>query len=462
MYPRLEVCVVRISRRDPQKGIFVGIDNRSGVPIEKAALDMVYSSRPISIMSLNGEIISVNQMLEELSDNASSNSSLCRVGEQIRTTNESSYDPTVIAIGPFHRGKAHLKAMDHHKKRYLKLILQSRGESSADRYVNSMLESEEEARKFYAEETAVLGKYAFALMLLLDGIFILEFLRECTFGSNLVFQLGQMKSHILRDLMLFENQIPLFILEKLLSMTDDAFQITHLIYPLISPIIVHQEAISLQDDHTKPHHLLGLVHYAERLGFSPTVPDEHYVMENINSATELSEAGISFKKSDSKNLLDIIFKNKKIRMPTLEITDLTESRIRNMIAYEYYNLACDERKYVTDYTFFLHCLIHAPKDAELLRRYGVVSNWLGGDEMVYRLINQIGSHVQTSEKFSYHDVFRDVNVHCRNRKNRWIAVLRRDYFNTPWKLISLVAGFVLLGVGVVQMVFAILSYYQDK
>ncbi|KAK6145872.1 hypothetical protein DH2020_019741 [Rehmannia glutinosa] len=170
---------------------------------------------------------------------------------------------------------------------------------------------------------------------------------------------------------------------------------------------------------------------------------------------ELKEAGIRFDNcKDDGNIswLDIRFnKYKKICVPTLDISDVTESWFRNMIAYEYY-LPSDHPKYVTDYTFFLHCLVHAPRDAQLLRRYGIISNWLGGDEMVYHLINQLGTNVLTSEKFSYSDVFCYVNRHCKRRRYRWIAILRRDYFDSPWKLISLVAGIVILGVGIVQMV----------
>ncbi|KAK6145865.1 hypothetical protein DH2020_019734 [Rehmannia glutinosa] len=341
--------------------------------------------------------VSIDKMLHNLSPKPE-NPSIYRVNDLLRNENEHSYDPRIISIGPYHRGKQHLNKMEREKKRYLKLLLASSNESSVDRYVKKIKGFEDRARKCYSEPIA-LGQDEFVQMLLLDGVFIVQFL-----------------------------------------------------LPALA---------SLQD--LDSHHLLGLVHRLNCFTFSPDNNFHH--VENINSASELKEAGIRFDNSkDDGNIswLDIRFnKYKKICVPTLDISDVTESWFRNMIAYEYY-LPCDHPKYVTDYTFFLHCLVHAPRDAQLLRRYGIISNWLGGDEMVYHLINQLGTNVLTSEKFSYSDVFCHVNRHCKRRRYRWIAILRRDYFDSPWKLISLVAGIVILGVGIVQMVFAILSYRKQR
>ncbi|KAI3459611.1 hypothetical protein Pfo_016274 [Paulownia fortunei] len=423
-------------------------------------------------MEMSGErrddqvTVCIDQMLKDLSYTPS-NPSIYRISDRLRSTNEKAYDPRIIAIGPYHHDKEHLNNMEHQKKIYLKLLLASRGEC-VDRYVKVIRDLEDRAHKCYAEPMT-LGKDEFVQMLLLDGIFIIEFLREydkvdkggVVDKDNAIFQLGHVISHLLHDLVLFENQIPLFILEELfkLSKIHDQEEISDLIWPLVLPSPM-PEGKSFQVSNA--HHLLGLVHYVRCWSFAPILSsevDSAHVMENIYSATELKEAGIIFKKSkdEGSSWLDIKFKRRKIYIPMLIISDVTESWFRNMIAYEYY-LPRSDPKYITDYTFFLHCLIHTPKDAQLLRRCGIISNWLGGDEMVYHLINQLGTNVQPSEKFSYFDVFCNLNHHCEHRRNRWMAILKRDYFNSPWKLISLVAGIILLAVGVVQMVFAILSY----
>ncbi|KAL2541258.1 Plant protein of unknown function (DUF247) [Abeliophyllum distichum] len=144
-------------------------------------------------------------------------------------------------------------------------------------------------------------------------------------------------------------------------------------------------------------------------------------------------------------------------IPVWEISDSTESLFRNMIAYEYY-LTGSPQRYVTDYVFFMHCLVHSPEDAKLLRRSGIISNFLGADEMVYRVINQLGKNIIISEKFSYSNIFDIVNRHCGHTRNRWMATLRRDYFSSPWALISVLAAITLLVLAIIQTTFAILSY----
>ncbi|KAL7126223.1 hypothetical protein ABFS83_14G171300 [Erythranthe nasuta] len=438
-------------------------------------------NRGIKMLVKRGNDDELTVLIDKMVDDLSSTSSraipsIHRVGDNLRSINEKAYDPMTVAIGPIHREKPHLKSMDHQKKKYLKLFLDSMGERSVDIYVREIRGLEERARRCYEEETLVgLGKDDFVLMLLLDGIFILEFFRRYNEDderkltnkekdNDVIFRFGNVKNYVLNDLVLFENQIPFFVLEKLLqlSKTRDKNEVADLFWPLVSKSAQKSlQDCSITNSNNPPPHLLGFVHYVESLQFSPNLYANNE-MKNINSAMELNEAGIIFKKREEEgSFLDIKFEKNKIYVPILAIADLTESNWRNLIAYEHYLPCRNQRKY-TDYMYFMHCLIHDPRDAKLLRRCGVISTWAGGDEMVYRLMKQMGNNVQPSDMFSYNDVFEGVNRHCMKRKNTWLAVLRRDYFDSPWKVISLVAGFVLLGVGIVQMVFAILSYYPEK
>lgn len=365
----------------------------------------------------------------------------------------------VVSIGPFHRGKLHLKAMEQLKVRYLKQLV---GELSVDRYVEAVRRKANAARACYAEDTE-LDDDGFVAMLLLDGVFIVEFLREYNRryrerraqdgSSPPFFGYGNVVCHIRRDLMLFENQIPLLVLRELFDLSKDSGDtkdLGDLIWPSLSKTPVTN---SRGDDH-----LLGLVHRARCSSFvrEPSNPSSDSKIENIRCATELKDAGIVFNNS-STEWLNITFKNKILDIHQLEISDSTESWFRNMIAYEFY-LPSNSPKYVSDYAYFLQCLIHSSKDSELLRGCGVISNLLGGDARVYELIGRLGANVQTSEDFLYSGVFRSVNSHCRLRRNRWIAALRRKHFSNPWTSISLAAAAVLLSVGIVQMVYAVLSF----
>ncbi|KAK9183281.1 hypothetical protein WN944_026431 [Citrus x changshan-huyou] len=112
----------------------------------------------------------------------------------------------------------------------------------------------------------------------------------------------------------------------------------------------------------------------------------------ICSATEIQEAGIQFRKvevlKDDDSLFDIKFENGVMKMPSLEISDDTETIFQNLIAYEQCSQGIN-LKHVIDYVKFLNCLINSSKDAELLRRRGIIDNLLGDDEVIATLLNKL-------------------------------------------------------------------------
>ncbi|KAL2486509.1 Plant protein of unknown function (DUF247) [Abeliophyllum distichum] len=116
--------------------------------------------------------ISIDSLLNGLSS-APSNPSIFRVGDHLRSINPEAYDPEIIAIGPFHRGKHHLQNMEKHKVRYLMLVLQRKEESTVEIYVTALRHLEDRARKCYAEDIQ-LDEHEFVKMLLLDGCFIIR------------------------------------------------------------------------------------------------------------------------------------------------------------------------------------------------------------------------------------------------------------------------------------------------
>ncbi|XP_022875994.1 UPF0481 protein At3g47200-like [Olea europaea var. sylvestris] len=397
--------------------------------------------------------------------------SIFRVNDDLRRTNENLYDPKVLAIGPLHHGKDQVCKMEQQKFRYLKLLLQRKNEFSVDKYVMAIRSFEEKARKCYAEHINF-DQDEFVEMLILDGFFIIELLRkhgieEFRDKDDTIFQYEQILSRLRHDLFLVENQIPLFILDQLFSMTktgnpdDNIDYLIHLFIDDISPWPDISEA-TLKLPIKNIDHLLGLVHkiwcssFAKMVSFGPDKTEEHKVLA-VNSTNELEEAGIKFEKDTKSNGLDIKFINGVMKIPGLHISDESETLFRNMIAYEHC-FPDDHAKCITDYAFFMHCLINSSKDVEALRRVGIITNFLGDDGMVYHMFNRIGRYIPTSSDFCYQQVFEKVNRHCGQRRNRWMANLRRNYFNTPWAFVSFFAAVMLLIFTLTQTVFSVLSY----
>lgn len=409
----------------------------------------------------------------------SSTCSIFKVPSHLRHVNERAFEPQILSIGPYHRGKDKLKMMEEHKKRYLQKLLQRRGESSVERYVTAMIGLEGRARQFYDQSEVSLGQDEFVEMLLLDGCFIVELIRKYNNipgvrdDDDPVFKGPSILPCIKTDTMLLENQLPFFVLWELFAKTSGqsetdfsgmALNFCRRIFPGLGNHGVPENVCK---------HLLDMLYHA---GYQP--PDSTESPNDndwhlIRNAKELQEAGIKFKKREgSSRLFDVVFlKNGTIEIPCLKIDDTTESLFRNVVAYE----QCSQRQhlYVTDYITLMDCLITTQEDVQILRHSGIIVNGLGDDGMVCSLFNNLCKNVILSDPldFSYHKVFDGVTKHCnrkrnvwmaklRRKRNVWMATLKRDYFNSPWALLSFLAAVALLLFTLVQTVFTVMSYFQ--
>uniref|UniRef100_M1CDD1 Uncharacterized protein n=2 Tax=Solanum tuberosum TaxID=4113 RepID=M1CDD1_SOLTU len=182
------------------------------------------------------------------------------------------------------------------------------------------------------------------------------------------------------------------------------------------------------------------------------------------NATELSEAGVSFAKigninrnkdniRDMTSLFDIKFEDGLMTIPCFQVCDDTETFLRNLIAYEQQSSDV-QPKYFSDYATFMDYLIDSDKDVNLLRRKGIIENWIGEDKEVASLFNKIGNGVTVYSTFYYNEECIKAIQHCEQPWNRMKANLRHNYFNSPWAGASTVAAIILLLLTATQTVLA--------
>ncbi|KAM7486013.1 hypothetical protein LguiA_002022 [Lonicera macranthoides] len=369
-------------------------------------------------MSHGGKDVSTS-LIEELDGLSSSTARQCidRVNDKFRSVNRKAYEPELVAIGPYHHHSKNLGMMEEYKKRYAR-------------------ESEDHL----------------TTMMVLDGCFIIELLKRFDDPSlreegDRIFRLNWMLTSLQRDLLLFENQLPFIVLCKLhdLVVGENCHELlvreAMLFFKGILPGKGHRIYVSgdLKDSYI---HLLDL--------------------EFIRRATELQEAGIKIEKGEGK-LFDIVFENKTLKIPPLTIEDRTDSILRNLIAHEQYDEYYPHLSFVSDYVKFLDCLIDYPEDVEILRQNGIIVNWKSNDKGVSTMFNDIYESVvgPSMKDFCYISTFNNTNQHCNQRKNRWMASLRRTYFSNPWAIISLCAAISLLILSVLQTIFTILGYFKQ-
>ncbi|KAB1199482.1 hypothetical protein CJ030_MR0G022775 [Morella rubra] len=297
-----------------------------------------------------------------------------------------------------------------------------------------------------------------------------------------IFQTRWMFLGVLRDILLLENQLHFLFFTKLVEMTwcpSEPHDLIHLALYFFDGLTFPWPLCFSQSSYNSIQnieHLLSLVH---RAAFSSIVEIEmagkavltikelksmpfatRKDLTSMPCATELQEAGIKFKILEGgNNLINIKFTNGIMEIPPLFIRDITEAFLHNLVAYEQYNRDKDLR--VTDYVMFMDCLIKSPKDVEVLRRQGIVNNYMGDDGAVSTMFNKLVNYVSTNKIF-YAEIYRNVNKHCRKRRNIWMAKLRRDYFHSPWALLSFLAAIFLLLLSSAQTIFSILSYIFHK
>ncbi|KAH7518887.1 hypothetical protein FEM48_Zijuj09G0218700 [Ziziphus jujuba var. spinosa] len=101
-----------------------------------------------------------------------------KIPEVFRRQNQKAYEPDVIAIGPFHRGKQSLKPIEDVKQWYL-LTLLSRLNISMLSLVKGIKGYEKNARDCY-QGPIRLDQNEFIDMLIVDGCFLVELFRKET------------------------------------------------------------------------------------------------------------------------------------------------------------------------------------------------------------------------------------------------------------------------------------------
>ena len=388
-----------------------------------------------------------------------------KVPHQLRQVNNKAYEPRLISIGPYYHGNEHLKMMEIMKKSCFRRII---GESmdEAKKFVSAMKDMEEDVRKCYPQAFGHISSNAFVKMMILDGCFIVDLFRtDCK--RECFLELNGKLTEIHYDLLLLENQLPFYLLSKLYGMIKRS-NVEKDEFPRLALVRLKKLIPGLFSSPEKfPEdikHLLGLVH-------DSLIPQDKGVQEPLSNfigcATELDNAGIKFVKKHKEGAATMLFDveftkaKAKLKIPTLMIDENAELLLRNLMGYEQF-IPKDKPTYVCDYVVFMDNLINTGMVVQLLRDSDVIVNWLSDDEAVSQMFNKLREFTYNANgSFFYKEMYDDVNNHCRSTWNKSKARLKKDYFNTPWSIISFSAAVFLLLLTVLQSVFSVLSYVDQ-
>lgn len=360
----------------------------------------------------------VASIMEEI-ETISYSHSIGRVKGSLRETNGNIFDPDKVSIGPYHHDDEGLKSMEDQKWRYVYALLNRKLnlEASLNECVTALREVEHRARACYEDRGDIdLSSNKFLKMMLADGCFIIElFLRYSVKSlrrrNDPIFTTPGMLADLMNNLILLENQIPLFILQRLFQVVPIPKQCTYslpeLAFRFFRNIIPGDPKINQEKFNQEAHHLLDIICHC-LLPTYPIVRQQQPKSENkyLPSATELQSAGIKIKVARTDNLLDIKFTNGILEIPPIVVHRFTRKLFRNLIALEH--CSSDSIQYVTSYAIFMKDLIREEKDVKLLQKRFILTSYPATRKDVNKLFEVLCKGVDVIE-FYYEGLCAQVN-----------------------------------------------------
>ncbi|KAF8394027.1 hypothetical protein HHK36_020229 [Tetracentron sinense] len=453
-------------------------------------------------------IINMKEKVAQVSrwerENAQFNRSIFRVPKHLREVQSRAYTPQLVSIGPYHRGKDHLKEMENQKWRLLQHVLE-RTHHQVEHYYDEMSELEEKMRRCYAQRFEDIDSPEFVEMMLLDACFVVELLNasdktfmDCWYSKgDPIFGTRGVLPCIQRDMLMLENQIPLFLLDKLYTLTltcnsEENNSVSQLALQFFDSIIPGCQNLQHKVRNSKEPglHLLRVVHQCllpsskdipledckkqrrHSLKTKTRVKFQHLLQSckdkdssNIpqllgHSVMTLRGSGVRFQKNTSENFMDIEFKNGILYIPPLVIHNSTKSIFLNFMAFEQYYPNCS--KHVTSYIRFMDGLINSHRDVEYLRYKGIIDHKLGSEQEVAGLVNKFCKEIafDIDDDCYLSGVYAEVNKYFDQKWHVWRAILKHEYFTNPWATLSILAGSILIALAILQTIYTVMGYYE--
>ncbi|MED6176123.1 hypothetical protein PIB30_084943 [Stylosanthes scabra] len=410
-------------------------------------------------------MVPVEVMLGSLDHGEVQACSISRIPDEIRAPKEECFKPSLVSVGPLHRGATRqILLMEEPKWRYAKSFLDrrprvppgnnhgghGRGRSPEPTGIREwgkeILKLDKVVRASYGGDLE-LDPHDLAKIMMVDGCFLLELLlrlkdymnpqpnQNQTFSDDPFLETEEKVMCVLNDISMLENQIPSIVLKRL--------------YTIVYPDIIikfaedHRVATVIQDAfgyNSKNNH--GLAHMLHLMHMSTVEEDSNNqdtkrlrqaCRELKRCATKLRAAGITIRSRNSNNTangnananttisnqhklvdifdFDISFneKDKVLEIPALHIKETTELRWRNLIAWEQSRIWI--RGKYTSYALFFQTLICSEHDIKLLEKKGVIVNEINMSraelKTMFETISAGAEHMDSS----YSDHCRNLNSH---------------------------------------------------
>ncbi|EXB71064.1 hypothetical protein L484_004199 [Morus notabilis] len=447
---------------------------------------MEESSRSEGSQSKEGHIIEVKEEMEGEEGDQGSHQLVSKMKQKMedvsklvfifripRSENDKEYTPSKVSIGPIHHKATKTLEIEDHKWKYTASLLNRKPnlEATIDACVKALKESEHRIRKCYGEQFNNIKSNDFVEIILVDCCFIIElFLKFSIKGlrrrNDTIFTTPGSLYELRSDMILLENQIPLFVLLQIFHIVPIPPQCTMSFNQLASRFFRNMVPGDLQYLHEKfnqeGYHFLDLI----RRCIIPArvLPNKTSCTtsdpKGLESATRLQKAGIRFKRGWTYSLLDVTFHHRGVlTIPQLEIKECTEELLRNLIALETH-LA--DTQQTTSYAFLMHCLVKSKKDVELLGERRVLSYEEGKEDDVVAMFQKLGEKVTAKDSYYLRLLEQVHEYHTKNLHSKWGKLMSGCAKKTTLSFVVFVVAILLLVLTFVGVFFSVLSFFLHR
>ncbi|XP_028059404.1 putative UPF0481 protein At3g02645 [Camellia sinensis] len=162
-------------------------------------------------------VIQIRRTLdEELEDGTEIPVSIFNVPKTLMVCDPDCYIPQEVALGPYHYWRPELYEMQRYKLVAAKTTQRQLQNIKFHHLVDQLMTSEAMIRASYHKYLDINGE-TLAWMMAVDASFLLEFLQIYTIKEGKACMRKSAHNAILRDMVMLENQIPLFLLRTMLE-----------------------------------------------------------------------------------------------------------------------------------------------------------------------------------------------------------------------------------------------------
>ncbi|KAH0449636.1 hypothetical protein IEQ34_020328 [Dendrobium chrysotoxum] len=366
--------------------------------------------------------------------------SINRVPKILTNVNSQAYEPKLASFGPYHHNCRHLRPMEENKCSALLqfhhriarasktpndvFIAMKRVEPRLIAYYDGLQGEEDDEdcleRGRIRRRDWLKEKDEFLKLMIVDGCFALEIMlahkrsaagepseydsHDPVFGAE---RMNYVVPHLKRDMLLLENQLPLLALTTLAAIDGSGIGDVNTLIEDFYNLSLASSEDRISDE---CFHILDL--YKKIL----TSEGEYLPSyENVQSATKLRNAGVSFCKSKTNSFRDISFNGGILSLPQLKVDGTTKSSLLNLMAFECLHATAGNE--VTAYVFFINGLISTVDDVALLRNEEIIKSMMGNDENIFNMFNNITKEaiLTVSHKEMRVDVTKKLNTYCKKR-----------------------------------------------